>query len=184
MIRYFILAFLAMVMFLPVAQAEEFECIVGISGTYITFHESEELIPLIRYEESGVMMHLVTPELDKGPPVAYGTYSIRGELFDRYWAEMQKRSVAEIKKEQGENNRLFKLIRQHGLAREFPLIIATLRAFSRGVIPESECYDVLGDLDMPGDLVAVHLLREKLGIIRRVSWTAPEELAPFEIVEE
>jgi len=84
--------------------------------------------------ETGVMMHLVTPELDKGPLVTYGTYSIRGEPFDRYWKEIRGKSVAEIKGGQGENNRLFRLIRRHGLAREFPLIIATLRAFSQGEV--------------------------------------------------
>jgi hypothetical protein len=42
--------------------------------------------------------------------------------------------VDEIKKRQGENNRLFRLIRKHGLAREFPLIISTLKAFSQGKI--------------------------------------------------
>lgn len=85
-------------------------------------------------DTTGVMMHLVTPELDKGPPVTYCTYSIRGEPFDRYRKEIQEKTVAEIKREQGENNRLFQLIRQHGLAREFPLIIATLKAFSQGKI--------------------------------------------------
>jgi len=85
-------------------------------------------------EETGVMMHLVTPELDKGPPVTYCTFPIRGEPFDRYWQEIERQSVSETKKEQGENNRLFKLIRQHGLAREFPLIISTLKAFSQGKV--------------------------------------------------
>jgi len=84
--------------------------------------------------ESGVMMHLVTPELDRGPVIAYCTYPIRGEHFDKYWREIDGRSVAEIKKAQGENNALFKLIRQHGLAREFPLIVSTLRAFGRGEV--------------------------------------------------
>jgi folate-dependent phosphoribosylglycinamide formyltransferase PurN len=79
--------------------------------------------------ETGVMMHLVTPELDMGPPVTYCTFPIRGEPFDRYWRELEK-----IKKIQGENNPLFKLIRKHGLAREFPLIIATLKAFSQGKV--------------------------------------------------
>ncbi len=36
-------------------------------------------------QETGVMMHLVTPELDKGPPVTYCTFSIKGKSFDRYW---------------------------------------------------------------------------------------------------
>ena len=84
--------------------------------------------------ESGVMMHLETPELDRGPVITYCTYPIRGEPFDRYWREVDNSSVAAIKKEQGENNVLFKLIRQHGLAREFPLIVSTLSAFSRGEV--------------------------------------------------
>jgi len=66
-------------------------------------------------ERGGAMMHLVTPELDKGPAVSYCLFSLRGEPFDRYWQENDKEM-------------LFKLIRQHELAREFPLIISTLRA--------------------------------------------------------
>jgi len=85
-------------------------------------------------KESGVMMHLVTPSLDEGPPVAYCTFSLRGEPFDRYWREIEGQPISEIKKTQGESNRLFKLIRKHGLMREFPLIIATLKAFSRGKV--------------------------------------------------
>ena len=41
-------------------------------------------------QETGVMMHLVTPELDKGPPVAYCTFPISGEPFDRYWQEIEE----------------------------------------------------------------------------------------------
>jgi phosphoribosylglycinamide formyltransferase-1 len=87
-----------------------------------------------RAETTGVMMHLVTPELDKGPPVSYCTFSIRGKAFDKYWQEIEGKSVEEIKKSQGENNPLFKTIRRHGLAREFPLIIATLKTFSQGKV--------------------------------------------------
>ena len=85
-------------------------------------------------EETGVMMHLVTPELDKGPPVTYCTFPIRGKPFARYWAEIKGHPLEAIKENQGEDNRLFKLIRQHGLSREFPLIISTLKAFSQGKI--------------------------------------------------
>ncbi len=84
-------------------------------------------------QETGVMMHLVTPELDKGPPVTYCTFSIRGKPFDRYWQEIKGHPLEELK-EQGENNPLFKLIRKHGLVREFPLIISTLKAFSQGKV--------------------------------------------------
>jgi len=82
--------------------------------------------------ETGVMMHLVTPELDEGPPATYCTFSIRGQPFDRYWDEIKGRSIEEVKAREGENNPLFRLIRKHGLAREFPLIVATLKAFSEG----------------------------------------------------
>ena len=85
-------------------------------------------------EQTGVMMHLVTPELDKGPPVTYCTFPIRGKPFNKYWDEIKGRTVAEIQRGEGENNRLFRLIRQHGLAREFPLIIATIKTFSQGKV--------------------------------------------------
>ena len=53
---FVITAVFGTVMFLPAAYAgEEFECILCISGTYITFHESKELVPLFRGEDSGVM---------------------------------------------------------------------------------------------------------------------------------
>jgi len=97
-------------------------------------------------QETGVMMHLVTPELDKGPPVAYCTFSIRGKPFDRYWQGIKGLPPEEIKK-QGENNSLFKLIRQYGLAREFPLIISTLKAFSQGKVkisPDKKVVDANG----------------------------------------
>ena len=84
-------------------------------------------------EETGVMMHLVTPELDKGPPVAYCTLPIRGEPFDRYWRELEKLPPNSSKRHD-EKNHLFRLIRKHGLAREFPLIISTVKAFSQGKI--------------------------------------------------
>lgn len=82
--------------------------------------------------ETGVMMHLVTPELDEGPPVTYCTFSLRGQPFDRYWDAIRGRSIEDVKAEQGERNPLFREIREHGLAREFPLIVATLKAFSEG----------------------------------------------------
>ena len=98
-------------------------------------------------KETGVMMHLVTPELDKGPPVTYCTFPIRDKPFDRYWGEIKGSSPRQIIKSQGENNRLFRLIREHGLAREFPLIISTLKVFSEGKIrisPEKQVVDAEG----------------------------------------
>lgn len=84
--------------------------------------------------ETGVMMHLVTPELDKGPVAAYCTFPVIGETFDSYWREIEGKSADEIKKNQGENNTLFQLIREHGLKREFPLIVSAMKAFSSGKV--------------------------------------------------
>lgn len=82
--------------------------------------------------ETGAMMHLVTPELDRGPVVTYCTFPITGKPFDSYWREIRNKGIDEVKKSQGENNPLFRLIREYGLKREFPLIIATMKAFSQG----------------------------------------------------
>jgi len=97
--------------------------------------------------QTGVMMHLATPELDMGPPVTYCTFPIRGRPFDKYWREIAGKTTEEIRKSQGENNRLFRLIREHGLVREFPLIVSTLKAFSQGKIrisPEKQVVDAEG----------------------------------------
>jgi folate-dependent phosphoribosylglycinamide formyltransferase PurN len=98
--------------------------------------------------ETGVMMHLVTPELDKGPPVTYCTFPVRGAPFDKYWREIEGFSVEQIQKGEGENNALFRLIREHGLVREFPLIVATIKAFSEGrmrVTRDKKMMDVEGN---------------------------------------
>jgi phosphoribosylglycinamide formyltransferase-1 len=72
-------------------------------------------------DTAGAIMHLVTPELDKGPVVTYCLFSIKGEPFAEYWRK-------------DDRNTLFRLIRRHDLAREFPLITLTLQSFSRGEI--------------------------------------------------
>ncbi len=90
------------------------------------------------------MMHLAIPELDKGPVVTYCAFPIRGGPFDPLWQEIGRRPLEEIRKEQGEDNALFSLIRRHGVAREVPLIIATIRAFSQGrirITPDREVTD-------------------------------------------
>ncbi len=82
--------------------------------------------------ETGAMMHLVTPELDRGPVVTYCKFAIRGKAFDKYWEAIKGRPIEQVQKEEGENNPLFKAIREHGYAREIPLIITTIKAFSEG----------------------------------------------------
>ncbi len=85
-----------------------------------------------RAERAGVMMHLVTPELDEGPPVTSCTYQIRGGEFDPLWQTLAGTEVEHLKASEGETNALFKKIRRHGVAREIPLVIETLKAFADG----------------------------------------------------
>jgi len=133
----------------------------GPKGTW-----QEVIWQLIRNKEkeSGVMMHLVTPELDAGPPISYCTYPIVGKEFDRLRRQLEaklktpphplpppqvgkdKRKGKEIVKmftpktleriieEEGENEPLFKKIRAEGLKREFPLIISTIKNLANGKI--------------------------------------------------
>ena len=82
----------------------------------------------------GVKMHVAIPELDAGPTATYCLFPIRGSAFDRYWDEVKGKSIDDIKKSQGDNNLLFKTIRQHGYVRELPLVVATIIAFSEGKV--------------------------------------------------
>ena len=84
-------------------------------------------------EKAGAMMHLVTPELDRGPVISYCIFPIKGKLFDKYW-------------QKGEKDMLFQLIRQYELVREFPLIVSTLKALSLGevVIRDGKVFDAQG----------------------------------------
>ncbi|MEL7561805.1 formyltransferase family protein [Dehalogenimonas sp. 4OHTPN] len=87
-----------------------------------------------RSESSGVMMHLVTPELDRGPVVSYCRYPVRGPSFDEFWNKINNQTSETIVKGEGENNQLFKEIRRQGFIREMPLICLTIKAFSQGRI--------------------------------------------------
>lgn len=108
-------------------------------------------------ESTGAMMHLVTPELDKGPVVAYCTFPIRGQAFDRHWSEIKVKSASQVKQEQGGENALFQLIRQQGVIRELPLITATIQTFSRGrmkITPDKQVVDAQGKSIRGCDLTA------------------------------
>ena len=86
----------------------------------------EEVIDeLIRDEAdtTGAMMHLVTPELDRGPVVAYYSFPIKEDAFVPLWKDSP-----------AQRSSLFWLIRQEGVRREIPLIVLTLKAVAEGRI--------------------------------------------------
>ncbi|MFH1560666.1 MAG: formyltransferase family protein [Chloroflexota bacterium] len=108
--------------------------------------------------QTGVKMHLVTEELDLGATATYCTFPIRGESFDPLWKEAQGRSVAQLQATYGEEMPLFRLIRQHGVARELPLILATLKALAEGRVAIKEGAVV----DAQGRPVEGHCLTEEM----------------------
>ncbi len=103
----------------------------GPQGTW------EEVIwSLIRERaiESGVMIHLVTKDLDQGPPITFVTFPIVGGRFTLLWQDLETKlrgqSLDELIRIEGEKNPLFREIRIEGVKRELPLLVMTLKAFA------------------------------------------------------
>ena len=88
--------------------------------------------------QTGVMMHLVTPQLDAGPSLTYCTFPIKGGKFDSLWEKLEeklrRKLLDRIKREEGEAEPLFREIRKEGVRRELPLIVHTLKALSNNTI--------------------------------------------------
>lgn len=115
-------------------------------------------------DRTGVMMHLVTPELDKGPPVTFCTFSIRGPGWDALW-EAFERERAEagldaVMRDRGEAQPLFASIRREGVRRELPLIVETMRSVATGriIVSEGRVLDadrrVAGPMDLTSEIEA------------------------------
>jgi len=103
-----------------------------------------------RANQSGVMIHLVTNELDKGPRITYCTFPLRDPFIDPLWEKheqkLKSRSLNQITKEEGGNNELFKEIRKRGVIRELPLVVQTLKIFSEGKIGIKDKHIIVNDL--------------------------------------
>lgn len=87
-----------------------------------------------RARESGVMIHVATEELDLGPVVAYCRFPLFGTEFASAWSEVGDRSIEQLKSAEDEDLALFQLIRNAGVDRERPLLVATLAAIGDGRI--------------------------------------------------
>jgi phosphoribosylglycinamide formyltransferase 1 len=125
----------------------------GPAGTWI-----EVINQLIQSgaKASGVMTHLVTPELDRGPVVSYATFPIRGPVFDPLLAEIPELPTEGIKPEE---ITLFSHIRAHGVLRERPLVTATVKAFAEGrvsITADKQLVDAAGQplrgYDLTGEI--------------------------------
>ncbi len=87
-----------------------------------------------RADHSGVKIHLVTEDLDRGPTIAYCRYPIRGGEFGPLWRQADQASVGDMRSGVGEDFPLFKAIRREGVKRELPLLVETLAALSRNEV--------------------------------------------------
>lgn len=85
-------------------------------------------------QEQGIMVHLVTKELDRGPVISYCRFPIKGEGWDQLWEQWR----LEIKPEDGcevrEGHPLFTKIRAEGEIRELPLLRGAMRELAYGNI--------------------------------------------------
>ena len=82
-------------------------------------------------EESGVMLHLAIPEVDEGPPVAYCRYPLRDEALEALREQLPGAPDA-LDDATLDASALFAAIRERGVARESPLVVATLAEFAAG----------------------------------------------------
>ncbi|MDY6842839.1 MAG: formyltransferase family protein [Thermodesulfobacteriota bacterium] len=104
-----------------------------------------------RAESAGAMMHLVTKDLDEGPPITYCSFPIRGGIFEPLWEDLndkiEKKGLSTIMKDEGTENPLFKKIRQEEVIRELPLVTLTLIAFAEGniKITDKKLFDAFGN---------------------------------------
>lgn len=81
---------------------------------------------------TGVMVHLATEAVDRGPPLAHCVIPIKGVAGDAAWNALAGKSVSEVKAAAGEDHPLFRHIRAAGYRREPHLLLATLRAVAEG----------------------------------------------------
>jgi phosphoribosylglycinamide formyltransferase-1 len=84
-----------------------------------------------RAESTGAMMHVVTPELDEGPPLTYAEVELCGGGLDPLWDDMERKleqnTLSNIIEREGEKEPLFAEIRRREFELEIPLLIMTLR---------------------------------------------------------
>jgi len=105
----------------------------GPKGTW-----QEVIWQLIREgaDRQGAMLHLCTPEWDRGAPLTYCGFSLRGEGYDDLWDDLYRKledsTLEDIAKSEGVEEPLFKKIRADGAKRELPLIVETIRSFADG----------------------------------------------------
>ncbi len=84
--------------------------------------------------EQGIMVHLVTGELDRGPVISYSRFPIKGPDWDELWLKWRTEIQHSEGLEKRESHPLFKKIRLEGEMRELPLLNTAIRELAMGEI--------------------------------------------------
>ncbi|MDQ7783143.1 MAG: formyltransferase family protein [Desulfomonilaceae bacterium] len=85
-------------------------------------------------EEQGIMIHLVTKTLDRGPVISYCRFPITGPEWDPLWDGWKRDIKSDSTREQRESHPLFTTIRREGEIRELPLLRGAIRELASGTI--------------------------------------------------
>uniref|UniRef100_A0A7C4ASG1 phosphoribosylglycinamide formyltransferase 1 n=1 Tax=Desulfomonile tiedjei TaxID=2358 RepID=A0A7C4ASG1_9BACT len=87
-----------------------------------------------RAQEQGIMIHLVTEVLDRGPVISYCRFPIQGPAWDELWLSWDEQITPLSSRETRENHPLFRQIRQYGEVRELPLLNRAIRELALAAI--------------------------------------------------
>ncbi|MFH0821610.1 MAG: formyltransferase family protein [Pseudomonadota bacterium] len=87
-----------------------------------------------RSQEQGIMIHLVTKVLDRGPVISYCRFPIRGPEWDHLWSRWDTDISLDAPREVRERHPLFRRIREVGEVRELPLLSGAIMEIARGNI--------------------------------------------------
>jgi folate-dependent phosphoribosylglycinamide formyltransferase PurN len=104
--------------------------------------------------ESGVMLHLAIPEVDAGPVVAFCRYPLRDAAIDPLRTSLGDASA--LDDDALEATPLFAAIRERGVRRESPLLVAALAEFASGRLRSEggRVLDATGTSAAPADVTA------------------------------
>ena len=92
--------------------------------------------------EQGIMVHIVTEELDRGPVISYCRFPIQGPEWEPLWEHWNREIKPETAIEVRENHALFKKVRAEGEIRELPLLRGAIRelAFENVVVNDKKVW--------------------------------------------
>jgi phosphoribosylglycinamide formyltransferase-1 len=109
-------------------------------------------------DETGAMIHLVTPELDRGPVIAFDRFRIDGGAFAPLWrafdAKVGRDGLPAVAAAEGEAEPLFAAVRRRGEAREIPLLYRTVKQFVVGRLRALGGHAEAPGAELPLDLSA------------------------------